>query len=96
MNHSIYLVWSKNNSRSQEVAAGFAYSWSHAEAMAEGLYAVRKRIDKQVDAIVGISLLECGDLYTTKQPKQKWQVFPILTVLNSEIPDKPKKKKKQK
>ena len=95
MNHSIYLVWYKNNPKSAERAGGFAYSWDHARAMAEGLYAIKKRVDKQNDAIVGISLLDCGDLYTTKQPTQKWQVFPLLVVLNSAIDIKAKKKKKK-
>jgi len=78
---SIYLVWYKNNKTSSEKAAGFAYQWSHAEQMCEGLFAIKRKIDKSADVIVGISQLECGDLYTTKQPKQKWQIFPILVVL---------------
>lgn len=94
MNSSIYLVWWKKDGRSSiERSAGFAYSWSHAKTMAEGLYAIKKKIDKQDDVIIGISLLDCGELYTTKQPRQKWQVFPLMMVLNSTIDVKVKKKK---
>lgn len=60
--------------------------------MAEGLYAIKKKIDKQDDVIVGISLLDCGELYTTKQPSQKWQIFPLLVVLAPTTAEKNKKK----
>ena len=83
MNHSIYLVWYKNNKSSAERVGGFAYTWTHAKTMAEGLYAIKKRVDKQQEAITGISLLECGDLYTVKQPKQKWQILPVMVVLTA-------------
>ena len=93
MNHSIYLVWYKNNRSSSEVAAGFGYGWDHAKQIAEGLYAIKKKVDKQDDVIVGISLLECGTVYTTNQPKQKWQIFPMLVVLTPTITAKEKNKK---
>jgi hypothetical protein len=51
--------------------------------MCEGLFAIKRKIDKLNDVIVGISLLECGEIYTTKQPKQKWQIFPLLVVLTA-------------
>lgn len=83
MNHSIYLIWYKNNKSSAEKAAGFSYTWEHAKTMAEGLYAIKKKVDKQLDVITGISLLECGELYTVKQPKQKWQILPVMVVLTA-------------
>jgi hypothetical protein len=79
------LIWYKNKRSSAERAAGFAYTWSHALEMAQSLYTIKKKIDKQPDAITGISLLDCGDIYTTKQPKQKWQVLPIMVVLTASI-----------
>lgn len=85
MNHSIYLVWYKNNKKSSEKTAGFAYTWGHAKQMAEGLYAIKKKVDKQEDAITGISLFDCGELYTVMQPKQKWQILPIMVVITSSI-----------
>jgi hypothetical protein len=85
LNHSIYLVWYKNNRKSAEKAAGFAYTWNHAKQMAEGLYAIKKKVDKQSEAITGISLFDCGELYTVKQPNQKWQILPIMVVMTSSI-----------
>jgi hypothetical protein len=78
-------VWYKNDKKSPEKAAGFAYTWNHAKQMAEGLYAIKKKVDKQEDAITGISLFDCGELYTVAQPKQKWQILPILVVITSSI-----------
>ena len=78
-------MWYKNDKKSPEKAAGFAYTWNHAKQMAEGLYAIKKKVDKQEDTITGISLFDCGELYTVAQPKQKWQILPILVVITSSI-----------
>lgn len=81
MTPNVYLIWYRTKTDTFDRAAGFAYTWKAAEDMAKKLYAIKKKIEKCDDVVTGIDLLECGDIYTLNQPKQKWQVMPLLTVL---------------
>ena len=84
MTPNVYLVWYREKTDTFDKAAGFAYSWSSAEKMAKDLFVIKRKIEKCHDVITGVSLLECGNIYTLDQPKQKWQVMPFLSVLRSE------------
>ena len=47
------------------------------------LYSIKKRIDKIEEPITGVSLLECGALYTSKLPKSRWQILPFMSIRTS-------------
>ena len=83
MTPNVYLVWCRKEDSKIERTVGFAYTWKRAERMAKDLFSIKKNIDKCENIITGISLLECGHLYTTTLPKMKWQILPIMTVLTS-------------
>jgi hypothetical protein len=80
MSPDVYLIWFRDVGDKQDNIVGVAYRWEHAKTMAENLYSIQKGIDKKKVVSTGVSLFECGDLYTRKQPKSRWQVLPIMAI----------------
>ena len=75
MSPDVYLVWYRGKEDRQDRYVGVAFKWEQAKTMAEDLYSIKKRIDKIEEPITGVSLLECGALYTSKLPKSRWQIL---------------------
>ena len=80
MTPDVYLIWYRHGGDKQDTIVGVAYRWEHAKTMAENLYSIQKGIDKKEEVSTGVSVFECGNIYTSKQPKSRWQVLPIMSI----------------
>ena len=79
----IYAVWYRSNGSSHDIVVGFGHGWNMSERLAKDLYSIKKKIDKLENVVVGVTLMECGTLYSQRLFKKRWQVLPVLSVLDA-------------